>query len=82
MASNGPALVRLKSGYLYAASEHEFRDGHLHITGRRFTRSGPNNERVRFWGAVGARSWPRQEVREVSPVRSLDEAQAPTQRAA
>lgn len=74
MQSQGPALVRLASGYTFAASEHEFKEGWLHITGQRYWRVGPNNERVR-WGASGVFSWPREAVEEVSPVRGLGGAE-------
>jgi hypothetical protein len=75
MEGNGPALVALKNGYLYAAVEHRFADGWLHIQGARFWKTGPEGqERARF-GRSGTFSWPREAVREVSPVRDEGEGQ-------
>ena len=68
------ALITLRNGYSYAASDVKIGDGFVRAQCRRYKKVGPNNERTRFYGALLWRSWPREAVAEVRAVEPWGEA--------
>jgi hypothetical protein len=74
MQQHAAALITLRDGRTYAAAKVEIKDdGWVRALSRRFTKTGLNNERTSFYGALEWRSWPREAVEGVKAVKSSAE---------